>query len=97
MNETVFPPGTLVKARGREWVVLPESEGDVLMVRPIGGVDDEVVGISRSIETITSAKFKLPKPELAGDFNSCRMLRDAARLSTRSATCLLYTSPSPRD
>ena len=86
MNETVFPPGTLVKARGREWVVLPESEGDVLMVRPIGGVDDEVVGISRSIETITSAKFKLPKPELAGDFNSCRMLRDAARLSTRSAT-----------
>ena len=86
MSETVFPPGTLVKARGREWVVLPESEGDVLMVRPIGGVDDEVVGISRSIETITSAKFSLPKPELAGDFNSCRMLRDAARLSTRSAT-----------
>lgn len=86
MSETNYPPGSLVKARGREWVVLPESAGNVLMVRPIGGVDDEVVGISRSIETIESASFSLPNAELAGDFNSCRMLRDAARLSTRSAT-----------
>lgn len=86
MTTETFPPGTLVKARGREWVVLPESEGDVVMVRPIGGVDDEVVGISRTIEQIESASFSLPNPSMAGDFNSCRMLRDAARLSTRSAT-----------
>ena len=32
-----FAPGTLVKARGREWVVLPESEDDFLVVRPLGG------------------------------------------------------------
>jgi len=30
-----FAPGTLVKARGREWVVLPESEDDFLVVRPL--------------------------------------------------------------
>lgn len=80
-----FPPGVLVKARGREWVVLPDSTEDVLLVRPIGGLDDEVVGICRTIEPVTSASFSLPNWQLPGDFNSCRLLRDAARLSTRSA------------
>ncbi|MFV1968859.1 MAG: hypothetical protein ACC628_25860, partial [Pirellulaceae bacterium] len=78
-----FPPGALVKARGREWVVLPDSTDDVLMVRPIGGLDDEVVGICKTIEPVTSASFSLPNWEKPGDFNSCRLLRDAARLSTR--------------
>ena len=27
-------PGTLVHARGREWVILPESTDDLLMVKP---------------------------------------------------------------
>jgi hypothetical protein len=27
--------GSLVEARGREWVVLPESEEDLLVLRPI--------------------------------------------------------------
>ena len=85
MPATTFPPGALVKARGREWVVLPDSTDDVLLVRPIGGLDDEVVGICKTIELVTSASFSLPNPEQPGDFNSCRLLRDAARLSTRSA------------
>lgn len=85
MSEVEFTPGALVRARGREWVVLPDSTEQVLMVRPIGGLDDEVVGICRAIEPVTSASFSLPNPEHPGDFNSCRLLRDAARLSTRSA------------
>ena len=85
MTTATFPPGALVKARGREWIVLPESANDVLLVRPIGGLDDEVVGICRAIEPITSASFSLPNWGNPGDFNSCRLLRDAARLSTRSA------------
>jgi superfamily II DNA or RNA helicase len=83
--QATFPPGALVKARGREWVVLPDSTDDVLVVRPIGGLDDEVVGICTEIETVQSASFSLPNAETPGDFNSCRLLRDAARLSTRSA------------
>jgi hypothetical protein len=35
-----YAPGTLVKARGREWVVLPESIADFLVVRPLGGQHD---------------------------------------------------------
>ena len=45
--EVTFAPGNLVKARGREWVVLPDSTSQLLMVRPIGGLDDEVVHLHR--------------------------------------------------
>ena len=37
-----YAVGSLVKARGREWVVLPESNEELLVVRPLGGTDDEV-------------------------------------------------------
>ena len=33
-------PGTLIHARGREWVVLPESSADLLLARPLGGLDE---------------------------------------------------------
>ena len=78
-------PGTLVHARGREWVVLPESSEDLLMVRPVGGLDEEVVGILPAVEPVRSAAFPLPSKADLGDFTSGRLLRDAARLSTRAA------------
>ncbi len=40
-----FAVGSLVRARGREWVVLPQSETDLLMLRPLGGSEEEVTGI----------------------------------------------------
>lgn len=78
-------PGTLVRARGREWVVLPESNDELLMVRPVGGLDEEIVGILPVVEHVESAAFPLPSREDVGDFSSGRLLRDAARLSTRAA------------
>lgn len=32
-----FAVGSLVKARGREWIVLPGTNEEILMVRPLGG------------------------------------------------------------
>ena len=78
-------PGTLVQARGREWVVLPDSTDDLLIVRPVGGLDEEVVGILPTTESVESATFRLPSAVDVGDFASGRLLRDAARLSTRAA------------
>jgi superfamily II DNA or RNA helicase len=78
-------PGTLVQARGREWVVLPESTDELLIVRPVGGLDEEIVGILPSIESVESAVFRLPTADDVGDFASGRLLRDSARLSTRAA------------
>ena len=80
-----FAVGSLVKARGREWVVLPESEDDLLMLRPLGGTEDEVTGIYLPLEKVEPAEFEPPDPTKIGDYRSCRMLRDAVRLGFRSS------------
>ena len=80
-----FTVGTLVKARGREWVVLPESQDDFLVVRPLGGTDAEVAGIDTALESVEPASFDLPDPTRLGDYQSCRMLRNAIRLGFRSS------------
>ncbi len=43
-----FEVGSLVQARGREWVVQPGCSDDLLIVRPLGGgVDDTAGGAAR--------------------------------------------------
>lgn len=80
-----FTVGNLVKARGREWVVLPQSDDNMLVLRPLGGTDDEIAGIYLPLETVESATFAPPDPDKPGDFRSCRLLRDALRLGFRSS------------
>jgi superfamily II DNA or RNA helicase len=80
-----FAAGSLVRARGREWVVLPDSEQDLLIVRPLGGTDDEVTGIYRPLEHVEPASFAPPDLSRLGDHRSCRLLRDAVRLGFRSS------------
>ena len=80
-----FAVGSLVKARGREWVVLPESDEQMLVVRPLGGSDQEIAGIFLPLEKVEQARFDLPDPSLTGDYLSARLLRDAVRLGFRSS------------
>jgi SNF2 family DNA or RNA helicase len=80
-----FAVGSLVKARGREWVVLPESDEQMLILRPLGGTEDEVTGIYMPLERVDPARFDLPDPAQLGDYRSCRLLRDAVRLGFRSS------------
>src|SRR5438876_8118657 len=80
-----FAVGSLVKARGREWVVLPESGEEMLILRPLGGSEDEVTGIFMPLERVDPATFDLPDPAQRGDERSCRLLRDAVRLGFRSS------------
>jgi superfamily II DNA or RNA helicase len=105
-----FAVGSLVRARGRDWVVLPETaaERDLLVLRPLGGSDAEITGIyigagpdGEPFETVTSAEFLPPDPAAdLGDHRSCRMLRDAARLGTTSVAgpfrCLGRIAIEPR-
>ncbi|WP_322489065.1 hypothetical protein [Chloroflexus sp.] len=84
-TSATFTPGSLVRARGREWVVLPESTPDLLVVRPLGGTDDEITGIYLPLEPVEPATFALPDPAYPGDARSCRLLRDAVRLGFRSS------------
>jgi superfamily II DNA or RNA helicase len=80
-----FAVGSLVAARGREWVVLPGTDDELVMVRPLGGTEDEVTGIVTSLEPVNAATFALPDPAHPGDFRSARLLRDALRLGFRSS------------
>ena len=75
--------GTLVRARGREWVVLPGSSDDFLRLRPLGGSDDEIAGLYTPIEPVTAARFGLPTVADIGDHASARLLHDAVRLNLR--------------
>jgi len=78
-----YSVGSLVKARGREWVVMPESEADFLVLKPLGG-DGEIAGVHPELEIVESAHFGLPDPGAVGDFVTCDMLRKAAQLSARA-------------
>jgi superfamily II DNA or RNA helicase len=80
-----FAVGSLVHARGREWVVLPESEEDLLVLRPLGGTEDEIAGIHLGLEDVKPASLSLPRPDDLGDYRSGRLLRDAIRLSFRNS------------
>ncbi|MGH9269494.1 MAG: helicase-related protein, partial [Acidimicrobiales bacterium] len=80
-----FAVGSLVRARGREWVVLPDSVDDLVLVRPLGGSDDETTGILMALEPVEAARFALPDPTQVGDHRSARLLRDAVRLGFRSS------------
>jgi superfamily II DNA or RNA helicase len=83
---TAFKPGDLVKARGREWVVLPEQRPDVLRLRPLGGSDDDATLIYVPIEPEppTHATFSPPDPTKPGDQTAAVILRDALRLKLRA-------------
>ncbi|QGK72449.1 DEAD/DEAH box helicase [Allosaccharopolyspora coralli] len=74
----------MVKARGREWVVLPDSTDELLLLRPLGGGDADVAGVLRGIEPVESATFAWPSSEDRGDDRSARLLRDALRIGFRS-------------
>jgi superfamily II DNA or RNA helicase len=78
--------GSLVRAREREWVVLPSDDPEVLRLRPLSGNEAEICGIHKAIEgsEVRAAEFPPPDPATAGDFITARLLRDAARLSLRS-------------
>lgn len=81
---TAFATGSLVRARGREWVVQPESEPDFLVVRPLGGGVDDTAGIFPALEAVESATFPPPSPDDLGDATSAGLLRTALRVGFRS-------------
>ena len=61
-----FAVGSLVQARGREWVVLPDSSDDLLMLQPLGGRDEEVTGILPGLEPIVPRVLRSARPVQAG-------------------------------
>jgi superfamily II DNA or RNA helicase len=88
MSSTLTSPGRLVSLRGREWVVLPSDDAETLLLKPLGGSDEEITGIYLPLgfkdDEPTEAEFPPPKREDLGAFTSARLLLESARLAFRN-------------
>lgn len=89
-NSNRFEVGSLVRCREREWVVLPSENPALLLLRPLGGMESETVGIHLAVnarlqlDQIESATFQPPDPATTSDHIAGQLLRDATRLTFRS-------------
>jgi len=85
---TVYQPGKLVSLRGRDWIVLPSNDPDLLVVKPLGGSDDEIAGIYLPLniqaDKPRETTFQPPSKEDLGDISTARLLYDSARLAFRN-------------
>jgi hypothetical protein len=87
-SQSSLQPGKLVSLRGRDWIVLPSEDRDLLVVKPLGGSDDEIAGIYLPLAIASDrpadARFEAPAAADLGDISSARLLYDSARLAFRN-------------
>lgn len=78
-------PGSLVRARGRDWIVLPGGDTETLRVRPLAGSEDEqtLIHLGLELEPVVDASFPPPNQTPVGNQESARLLQDALILSLR--------------
>jgi superfamily II DNA or RNA helicase len=71
--------------RGREWVVLPSPDDDILNVRPLSGSEADAQRIALALEAIPvrPARFSPPQLDQRDTQDGARLLADALRLSLR--------------
>ncbi|MFQ3634072.1 helicase-related protein [Roseiflexus sp.] len=92
-------PGSIVRCRDREWVVLPADIDDVIVLRPLTGTIDDVVKVHRQLmtligydlpsERVTPASFPMPTAQDVSDATSVHLLWQAARLTLREGAAPL--------
>ena len=85
MSEAQYGPGSLVRARGREWIVLSGSDAEVLRVRPLSGSeqDQAFIHVGLESEPVTDAHFPPPSAAQEASHDAALLLRDALLLSLR--------------
>ncbi len=83
--ELRWSPGSLIRARGREWIVLAGSDAKVLRVRPVSGTEEDLTFIHVELETdpVGDATFPSPQPNQKAGHDAALLLRDALVLSLR--------------
>ncbi len=103
MNEN-YKPGSLVKARGRDWVVLPSNDNDLLVLKPLGGSEEEITAIYLPLQIpedkVVHSTFPRPVLDDLGDFYTAKLLYNASKLSFRNVSgpfrCMGKLSFRPR-
>ncbi|XXV16634.1 helicase-related protein [Sorangium sp. So ce1182] len=80
-----FSPGSLIRARGREWIVQSGSDAETLRLRPISGSEEDqtLLHLALEVEPVTDASFPRPLLEQQAGHDAALLLRDALLLSLR--------------
>ncbi len=97
-------PGKLVKFRGRRCVVQPSADNEIIMLKPLGGSDDEMITVFEPVlqafDKLEDDQFELPDKSDLDSFLTAKLLYDAARLSFRQVSgpfrCMGKLSFRPR-
>ena len=97
-------PGKLVKFRGRRCVVQPSSDSEIILLKPLGGSDDEMISVFEPVlqafDKLEDDQFELPDKSDLDSFLTAKLLYDAARLSFRQVSgpfrCMGKLSFRPR-
>jgi len=81
-----FLPGSLISARGREWIVLSESDATTLHLRPLGGGerDETLIFLPLERQPVQPATFPWPAVSQARNHSASQLLLDALQLKLRS-------------
>ncbi|MFN3928101.1 MAG: helicase-related protein [Thermoflexus sp.] len=86
-------PGSIVRFRNRDWVLLPSDRDEIIWLRPLMGTSDDAVAVHRRLsdllgytfptERISPSQFPLPTADSVADAQSVHLLWQAARLLLR--------------
>src|ERR1043166_8188422 len=78
-------PGGLVRARGREWILLPSEGNGTLRLRPLSGSEEDIQLLDPELERepVGPASFAPPSSDRLATQDAASLLRDALRLSLR--------------
>ncbi len=84
-GQELYSPGSLVSARGREWIVLTGSDAETLRVRPVSGSEEDgtLIHLALEPELVRAARFPAPEMTQRASHDAALLLRDALLLSLR--------------
>lgn len=85
MTSAAWSPGSLVRARGREWIVLAGGTADAIRVRPLSGSEEDrtIIHVGLETEPVVDATFPPPTAGQKAGHDAANLLRDALQLSLR--------------
>ena len=86
MSAYTYSPGSIINARGRDWVVYPHEREDVLYLRPLGGSEEDTVIMIPSLEAEAPriSAFPPPEPEKVGNYQAGILFRDSLMIKLRN-------------
>ncbi len=88
MSQRNYSAGELVSVRGREWIVLPSPDEELMLLKPLGGSEEEVIGIFKPLgfdeDVLSSYDVPYPDENSIGNHLSVSLLFNATRLAFRN-------------